>query len=436
MKAEGHSSFLERALDEAARRLSRHRSVRVVAHHDADGIAAASVLFEALSRRGAAVRVSAVSRVSDDLRNDIAGEEAVVFCDLGSQARPGPPAGGEVIHLDHHPLTGGLTGLMVNPWLDGLDGTEAVSSAGLAYLLARRLGPCGDLAGVALAGALSDRQPVEGLNREILEEGVRAGSVRVERGPRIPGDARTPVREALLHLAEPWTDLAGDGRAVDAFLDSLDLDGARGLRGLPPGEAEALGRGLEGLRRSLEPSPLMGEVYTLSRGAVGEALLLGGVLNSAGYSGEPSVGLAVACGDGDGRERGLALWRKFQDGLIRALRSLRPEESRLLRVVRAPERSLGGALATVTARCFPADRPLLVLHEGPEGVKVSARALRPLRVRGIDLGEALGRAAAQVGGAGGGHPVASGATLPAGTADAFLRSVEEIVGDQLGDSGP
>lgn len=423
---------LSRRLDEAAKRLSHHRSVRVVAHHDADGIAAASILFQALTRRGAAVQVSAVSRVSDDLRADLADEEAVVFCDLGSQALAGPSAKTEVIHLDHHPLAGELPGFMVNPWLDGLDGTEAVSSAGLAYLVARRLAPCGDLAGIAVAGTLSDRQPMAGLNREILDEGVRAGSVRVERGPRIPGDSWTPVRDALIHLTEPWTDIAGDGRAVDGFLDSLSMDGSRGLRELPPDGTEALGRGLDGLRRSLEPSPLVGEVYTLPRGAVGEALLLGGVMNSAGYSEEPSVGMALACGDSRQRERGLALWRRFQEGLIRALRALRPEESRLLRVVRAPERSLGGALASVAARCFPADRVLLVLHEGSEGVKVSARALRPLRERGIDLGEALGRAALQVGGVGGGHPVASGATLPPGTSEKFLQSVEEIVGGQLG----
>ncbi|MEM3086525.1 MAG: DHH family phosphoesterase [Halobacteria archaeon] len=419
-------------LDEAAARLSRRSSVRVVAHHDADGIAAAAILFQALARRGASVQITATSRVSPELRADLAGEEAVVFCDLGSQAASGADGRAEVIHLDHHPLAAGLPGLVVNPWLDGLDGTEAVSSAGLAYLLARRLGPCGDLAGVALAGTLSDRQPVAGLNREILDDGIRAGSVRVERGPRIPGDARTPVRDALLHLAEPWTDIAGDPGAVGRFLETLSLDGSLGLRELAPDSTEALGRGLDGLRRSAEPAPLMGEVYTLPRGAVGEALLLGTVLNCAGYSGEPSVGIALACGDGRLRERGLDLWRKFQGRLIGALRTLRPEESRLLRVVRAPERSLGGALASVAARCFPADRPLLVLHEGPGGVKVSARALRPLRERGVDLGEALGRAASRLGGAGGGHPVAAGATLPAGTAGEFLASVEEMVGGQLG----
>lgn len=418
-------------LEEAARRLRGHRSVRVVAHHDADGIAAASILSRSLSRRGVEVRVSAVSRISDDLRADLAEERAVIFCDLGSQAFSGAPAGAEVIHLDHHPVACDLPGLVINPWLHGLDGTEAVSSAGLAYLLARRFGSCGELAGTALAGALSDRQPVAGLNREILEEGVRAGAIRVGHGPRIPGDSRTPVRETLLYLTEPWTELAGRPGEVDAFLASLSIDGGGSLRRLSNGETEAFARALDSLRRSVEPAPLLGEVYTLPGSAVDEALLLAGILNSAGYSGEVSVGLALASGDASRREEGLALWRRFQSDLIRALRALKPEESRLLRVVRVPERSLGGALASVAARCFPADRPLLVVHEGKEGVKVSARALHPLRERGIDLGEALGQAASRAGGTGGGHPVASGATLPAGRVEEFLRSVEEIVARQL-----
>ena len=51
--------------------------------------------------------------------------------------------------------------------------------------------------------------------------------------------------------------------------------------------------------------------------------------------------------------------------------------------------------------------------------------------KGLDLALALREAAGEVGGSGGGHPVASGASIPLGKEDAFLELVDYIVGKQL-----
>jgi RecJ-like exonuclease len=65
-------------------------------------------------------------------------------------------------------------------------------------------------------------------------------------------------------------------------------------------------------------------------------------------------------------------------------------------------------------------------------VKVSARATRALTERGVNLSAAIGKAAAAVEGAGGGHDVAAGATIPAGTEERFLDAMDAAVGEQLG----
>jgi single-stranded-DNA-specific exonuclease len=50
--------------------------------------------------------------------------------------------------------------------------------------------------------------------------------------------------------------------------------------------------------------------------------------------------------------------------------------------------------------------------------------------KGVDLSAALREAASSVGGQGGGHAVASGATIAKGKEEAFLVKLDEIIGRQ------
>ena len=63
--------------------------------------------------------------------------------------------------------------------------------------------------------------------------------------------------------------------------------------------------------------------------------------------------------------------------------------------------------------------------------KASARATKSLVTKGLDLAVALREAASQLGGDGGGHNIASGASIPKGKEEKFLTLVDEIVGRQL-----
>ena len=75
--------------------------------------------------------------------------------------------------------------------------------------------------------------------------------------------------------------------------------------------------------------------------------------------------------------------------------------------------------------------PLITLNHKDDMVKISARGTKPLISRGLDLSVALRKAAEAVGGAGGGHTIASGASVPPGAEEKFLALVDEIVGEQL-----
>jgi single-stranded-DNA-specific exonuclease len=84
-----------------------------------------------------------------------------------------------------------------------------------------------------------------------------------------------------------------------------------------------------------------------------------------------------------------------------------------------------------------ADRPLIGMapaQDDPEKVKVSARGTKELVRMGLDLAKAMRLASERVGGIGGGHAIAAGATIERGREEEFLEEIESIVADQLSDA--
>ncbi len=81
--------------------------------------------------------------------------------------------------------------------------------------------------------------------------------------------------------------------------------------------------------------------------------------------------------------------------------------------------------------CVSRDMPIIGMATVEEGVKISARGNHDLILRGLNLAVALGEAAAEVGGVGGGHDVAAGATIPEGREQEFIIILDRKIGEQL-----
>jgi nanoRNase/pAp phosphatase (c-di-AMP/oligoRNAs hydrolase) len=64
-------------------------------------------------------------------------------------------------------------------------------------------------------------------------------------------------------------------------------------------------------------------------------------------------------------------------------------------------------------------------------VKASGRGTKDLIEEGLDLATAMSEAAAAVGGIGGGHNIAAGASIPEGREEDFLLELAAIVARQI-----
>ena len=76
-------------------------------------------------------------------------------------------------------------------------------------------------------------------------------------------------------------------------------------------------------------------------------------------------------------------------------------------------------------------RPTIGLTVKDKNTKVSTRGTQWLIGKGLNLAEACRMAADDIGGYGGGHPIAAGATIPKGKEDAFLEKMDDIIGNQM-----
>jgi len=106
------------------------------------------------------------------------------------------------------------------------------------------------------------------------------------------------------------------------------------------------------------------------------------------------------------------------------------------------EETIVGTVAGMLLGSEGADRsaPMVAFAESTEysdspKVKASSRGTQDLVARGLDLSVAIRKAAEKVGGVGGGHNIAAGATIPADKRDEFLSDLDEIVGSQITSRG-
>ncbi len=188
---------------------------------------------------------------------------------------------------------------------------------------------------------------------------------------------------------------------------------------------------------------LIGEVYVLLQEREGtelrDASEFSTLLNATARYGHADVGLAVCMGDRDRAfEEARELLGQHRQNLVNGLKLVSEQGITHLENIQyfdAGDAILDTIVGIVAGMCFQmADRskPILAFARTPEGsLKVSARGTQDLVRSGLDLADAMSGSARALGGVGGGHNVAAGATIPQESKQDFLNLVDKTVGGQM-----
>ena len=418
-----------------------HDGVRVISHHDADGITAAGILCHTLYRLGKRFHATIISQLdsgfADKLNKDHNEGVLTVFCDMGS----GHPdviteITGDVLVIDHHTPTGDLACPQVNPHLVGIDGAFELSASGTVYAVAKGISSENiDLSGLAIAGAIGDKQLMIGANADILADGVQNRIVSVKKGIRI-GDG--DVSDILERNIDIYLDITGDAAKVSEFLGEVGVSGSGRLSELVEPQLRKLGTALA-LKLLQRSSPdvienLIGDVYTLRCEVIPNADDFVSALHACSRLNDPGLALSLCLRDPAGVSHARRAVVDYQRTLVREMKAA---ESSIMHgdhiqyLMLDDAEGTGIIASTVTGFLYP-DQPCIVLNHSDGKIKISARGTKHLVASGLDLAEVLRIASESVGGRGGGHSIASGAAIPKGTADAFISTADSLVGAQLG----
>ena len=438
--------------------------IHIVTHIDADGIAAGAIASQTLKRLSKEYSIEFVKQLDKNVVERLKNEnhDLVWFTDLGSNIDFESTNINKII-TDHHvcPKDSNFS-FHLNPHLFGVDGAYQISGAGTTYLASRSVDKRNmDLSSLAVVGACGDIQDrknckLVGLNRDIIDDGKKAGVLETKLDIRYFGRETRPIYKMLQYSNDPIIPgLSGREEACISFLQELEIkmkdrDSWRRWIDLDKNERRKIISNLIDLLLTRgfghkNAKRLIGEVYLLEKEPLGsevhDAKEFATLLNATARYGKPDVGINVCLGD---REEWLKKAQNLLQGhrhnLVEGLQFAKEEgivKRDYLQFFHAGTGIRDTIVGIVTNMLLNSDDvsselPLIGFAETENGdVKVSARGTQELLDRGLDLSFALRKTSEKLGGVGGGHKIAAGATIPKGKEEEFLDLLEEEIKNQL-----
>lgn len=445
------------AAETAADRLEGYDGkIRLVGQYDADGINATAIAYQILERLGKDFEYEILKQLYEEDVERISeeDEELILFVDIGSgqsdliKQHLLPEK--QVVISDHHEPAlekeenDDENIYHINPHYLGIDGGEAISAAGMTYLLGKAVDEENeDLAPYALVGATGDVQKQDGeflgLNVDIAEEAVEKDLVSKRKGLDLYGRTTKPLQKSLMYTSDPHLEgVSNSESGAIQLVKSAGIDirvngEFRTLADLTPEEEKKLIN--EMIKRGFPVQRLLNDIYTLDNGY--EIDEFSTIINACGRLGEPRKGVKILL------ENDLKLAEKMSTRYGRRISSaLRYVEENRENEEVVYENGLGvidggdeisedfiGTVTTISMSngFFSAPVVMGVAEAEKDKLKVSSRATQEAVEAGLNLGEVIGEICEEVDGEGGGHNIAAGAKIPGDQKHDFIDLLEERV---------
>jgi len=399
--------------------IRKKQNVFIVAHADADGVAGASIFKMMMDELEIEHQIKFVNYLNEEILAEHRNQ-SLLLVDVGNgNLKEIKKMGLDAVVIDHH-MSYEFFKNSLNPFHYGIDGGYEISASGLAHLVVRNLRGYGDIAIIGAIGDLQDRYGLKGWNRFILHE----SNVNVKRDIRLYGRNK-PLYKMLSFspLIPPFFRNVG---ATIKFLKSIGIDENKTWNDLKWNEKKKLFSSIVKtmVERGYEMEDiekLYGEVYEIASHDIRE---IAASINSMAKYGEYEKAMEICIKKNfDIAKKFLEEHRKnIKNGIKIAREKL--NESKSIKYFYAGDKIKDTILGTITGMLIESERimkPVVGMAENDDKIKVSVRAPKNMN---INLSLAIKTAARQLGGKGGGHRMAAGATIPKGYENDFLQIFE------------
>ncbi|MEM4397196.1 MAG: DHH family phosphoesterase [Candidatus Woesearchaeota archaeon] len=224
---------------EKFRNIDKKEVIRLISHHDADGICSASIMIKAFENEAFSYNLSIIKQLEETNLKEYQKEAYKIyfFTDLGSgqyELIKKYLSEKIVFILDHHSFDINLLNdnpeniNMVNPHMFNIDGSNEISGSGVSYLFAEALNEKNKpYSYLAIVGSLGDVQEKNGfisLNKEILNTAMREGKVKIEKNLRYFGLETKPLYYLLAYGDIYLPNISGKESNAIQFLYDIGIE--------------------------------------------------------------------------------------------------------------------------------------------------------------------------------------------------------------------
>lgn len=422
-------------------------NIRVVTHYDADGISAAAIICKALYQEGFNFNATLMRNPFDKGLKRISEEEneLVIFTDMGSgQIETIEKLKSQSIVIDHHQPIKNKTDenvLQINCNHFGINGNYEACGATLSLCVAYSINQDNfKSASLAITGATGDKQYIggfRGYNEKIINEAKKQGLIKEKTAIKLSGET---IFDSLFYSIDPYySELSGNKTNIDNFLDNINIEKKTKTENLTDENLKKINSFLmlkliqKDCDNNILDTVIRPRYY--SENIDFELERYADLLDACGKSGNRGIALSIAIGDKKIIPDALNIEKEYKQKIINELIKLEKngiQEKQSFRFFYSEDSSLGGVIGGIATNfILDIKKPLLSITRKNDEIHISCRGNQFLVSKGLDLGYAMREASKKFGGHGGGHAIASGATIASEKEEEFLKLINEIISKQI-----
>lgn len=420
-------------LDECA----RIKPVRVISHHDTDGITAAAIFARALQRSNKKFTLQIVKNLDKPFIDSLSTKETLVFLDLASGSLSYlKEKETDVIILDHHEIIQEIPSnvLMANPLLFN---EEPRSGAALAYEFAQACGHAqGDLATLAVVGMIGDMfdSDINKTYSELLKE----ADVTVKKGVRLYPATR-PLDKTLEYTTSMFIPgVTGSFKGVMELLrDAGQTRSPQGFKTLAELNEDEMRKLVTAIMircaQGEANTDIIGNMYLVKFfNKVEDAREISAMINACSRMGKPDAALGFCLGNKEAHKEAEKIYVEYKQTIAAALKYINESEKitgKDYTIVNAQDKIRDTVIGTAASimsfsPLYPSGTIIIAMAYDQDKIKISARLAGR---KGRNVRELLTKVVVPLAGEVGGHPNAAGGLIARDKEVQFLEEIKKVL---------
>lgn len=426
--------MLEQIKNLAENFLSYNKKIKIISHHDTDGICAAAIMASALQRLDKNFSIKIVKQLEKEAIENLPKDDLLIFLDLGSgNLEELSRLKNKTYILDHHEIKNSeIKNLnIINPHLYE---EENLSGACLTYLFVKEISKENkDLANLAIMGMVGD----------LLERNI--GKI----GNTIINDAEMVIKKGL--LLYPAT------RPLNKTLEFSSSMFIPGVTGSPTGAINLLREaGIEkkdGKYKNLielnedemsklitgillrkdkkEINDFIGNIYLIKFfNHLEDARELSAMINACSRLERSNVALSLCMGNKRARKKAEKIYANYKQHLISGLnfvsnnKKIEGDNYVIINAKSNIKDTIIGTIASILSMSsiYKEGTSIITMAHNKDKIKISGRIAGR---NGRNIREVLDSVVQEIGGESGGHALAAGCLIPKEKESEFIETLRK-----------